>query len=421
MVASPINPDADELEADEDVRVLKPRRAAPADAVRPTRAEINLGSLRHNLRVLERALGAGDRAAVWGVLKADAYGHGAPAIARTLERAGIGGLCVALLEEGIELRAAGIRSPIVVMGGYYGLHHRGLEEAIAHDLVPVVYEASQIERLSRIASDLDRRVAFHLKVDTNMARLGASITDIEQLFETIASTRSVQLTGLMSHLACADGADPEPTRLQLRKFEEVRTRAERFELKPEVCHVANSAGALAFPASRYQAVRPGIALYGVSPFYGRGDSLGEELVRVAAELKPVMRVRTEVVALRTLRDGDRVGYGHTWVASGQRQIATIPMGYADGVSRALSNRGSFLVRGRRAPIAGIVSMDLTTIDVTDIPGIRLGDEVVVLGSQEGPLGSGVITADEIAEQVGTIPWEVLTSISRRVPRFYRQP
>lgn len=409
----------------EGVRVQKPRRAAPADAVRPTRAEINLGHLRHNLRVVQRAVTARptepgqegpSRPAIFGVLKADAYGHGAPAIARTLERAGVDGICVALLEEGLELRSAGIVVPIVVMGGYYGPMHRGLEDAVAGDLTPVLYEAGQLERLASIARDRGARLGFHLKVDTNMARLGVQPRDAEELFDRVASLPEIELTGLMSHLACADGADREPTFAQLRVFASVEEKARRAGLAPAVRHVANSAGALAFERARFEAIRPGIALYGVSPFYGRGD-LADEIAKLTAELRPVMRVRTEIVALRTLEDGDRVGYGHTWQAQGRRVIATVPMGYADGLSRSLGNRGSILVRGRRAPIAGIVSMDLTTIDVTDVPGVRLGDEAVVLGSQE----TATITADEIAELTGTIPWEVVTSISRRVPRFFREP
>ncbi|MBK8937726.1 MAG: alanine racemase [Polyangiaceae bacterium] len=418
-----------ELEPEGDaVRVLKPRRAAPADAVRPTRAEINLGALRHNLRVLRRALGgapqaSGSSPAIWGVLKADAYGHGAPAIARTLERTGIDAICVALLEEGLELRSAGITAPVIVMGGYYGPHHRGLEDAIESDLTPVLYEGGQLERLGRIASARGReRVRFHLKVDTNMGRLGARPSEISELLDRADATPGVELYGLMSHLACADAADPQPTLVQLRALESVRRSARERGIVPTVCHVANSAGALAFPSARFDAIRPGIALYGISPFFGRGPSLPEELQRMAGELRPAMRVRTEVVALRTLEDGDRLGYGHTWVASGRRRIATVPMGYADGLSRAMSNRGSVLVRGRRAPIAGIVSMDLTTIDVTDVPDVRLGEEVVFLGSQDaGPGATATITAEEIAELAGTIPWEVVTSISRRVPRFYREP
>lgn len=412
-------------EDDDNVRVLRPRRAAPADAIRPTRAEINLGHLRHNLRVMERAVGRTARASspgvpeIWGVLKADAYGHGAPAVARTLERAGIGGLCVALLEEGLELRAAGITVPILVMGGYYGPHHRGLEEALEGRLTPVLYHAEQIEALARLARDRDAGpLAFHLKFDTGMARLGASRHAADELLGLVSHTRGVAMTGLMSHLACADSSDAEPTLAQLRLFESIVRAAKARDLAPRHCHVANSAGAIAFAASRFDAVRPGIALYGVSPFEAPPT---EQIEPIASDLRPVMRVRSEIVALRTVADGERVGYGHTWRAEGERRIATIPMGYADGLSRGLSNRGHVVVRGRRAPIVGIVSMDLTTVDVTDIQGAALGDEVVLLGTQDGPLGSAQVTSEEIAKLLGTIPWEVVTSISRRVPRFYREP
>ena len=404
--------------ASEDARVLKPRRAAPADAVRPTRADINLGSLRHNLRAIQRLVTAnGERPNVWGVLKADAYGHGAPAIARTLERAGVDGLCVALLEEGIELRAAGIALPILVMGGYYGPRHRGLEDAFEHELTPVLYDLEGVERLAALAALREERARFHLKVDTGMGRLGASLANVNELFDRIVSEPRLELTGLMSHLACADDIRSDATRAQLARFSRVRESAELRKLAP-ACHVANSAASFAFPSARFTAIRPGIALFGISPFFGPPvDGLGE----VGKELRPTMRVRTEIVALRTLADGDRVGYGHTWEARGERVVATIPMGYADGLSRALSNKGQVLVRGKRAPIAGIVSMDLTSVDVTGIPGVRVGDEVVVLGNQEGSLGSDAITAEEIAGWVGTIPWEIITSISRRVPRFYREP
>ncbi len=397
------------------VRVLRPRRAAPADAVRPTRAEVNLAHLRHNLRVIERALAEGTTApppAIWGVLKADAYGHGAAAVARTLERAGIPGLCVALLEEAVELRDAGIRIPILVMGGYYGPRREGLEEILARDLVPVVYDAGQIERLSSLArfEGDGRPVRVHLKVDTGMGRLGVPLSELDHVLDVIASRPEIRLDGLMTHLACADGEELEPTLEQLRLFEGVERRVRARGLHPRFRHAANSAGMIRLPSARLDAVRPGIALFGVSPVSG-----------LSSELKPVIRIRTEAVALRSIEVGEAIGYGHTWRATRPSVIATVPMGYADGLDRKLSNRGHALVRGRRAPVVGTVSMDLTMIDVTDIPGARIGDEVVFLGAQEGPLGRGVITANEIAEQTGTIPWEVMTSISRRVPRFYREP
>ncbi len=402
--------------------MLRPRRAAPADAVRPTRAEINLAHLRHNLRVLERSVAVGTAGAVrpqiWGVLKADAYGHGAPAVARTLERAGIAGLCVALLEEAVELRAAGIRTPILVMGGFYGLRRDGIEELLANELTPVVYDAGQIERIAAYARfEAQTEVRVHLKVDTGMGRLGVPSDELDGVIEALARHPEVRLDGLMTHFACADSPDLAATREQLRAFARIEQRAARAGLSPRVKHAANSAATLRLPEARFDIVRPGIALFGVSPFESGEASLDS----AAHELKPVMRVRTEVVSLRAIPAGEAIGYGHTWRAQRPSLVATVPMGYADGLSRQLSNRGHALVRGKRAPIAGAVSMDLTMLDVTDVPGARIGDEAVFLGAQEGPLGRDAIGASEVAGHSGGIAWEVLTSISRRVPRFYREP
>jgi alanine racemase len=277
--------------------------------------------------------------------------------------------------------------------------------------VPVVYDPGQIEQIAALARLEGRReVSVHLKVDTGMGRLGTSPRDVDAILSAFARHPEVRLDGLMTHLACADADDSEPTLEQLRRFQVIEAKARAAGLEPRVRHAANSAGMLRTPSAQLDLVRPGIALFGVPPRPGVTD-----------ELKPVMRVRSEIVALRTIEPGEAIGYGHTWEAKRTSHIATVPIGYADGLSRQLSNRGHTLVRGRRAPIAGTVSMDLTMIDVTDIPGARLGDEVVVLGAQEGPLGKDVIAVEEIAEHVGTIPWEVLTSISRRVPRFYREP
>jgi alanine racemase len=409
----------DPRDADTGVRVLKPRRAAPADAVRPTRAEVNLAALRHNLRVLERSVATDPgtpRPAIWGVLKADAYGHGAPAVARTLERAGIAGLCVALLEEAVELRAAGIRAPILVMGGFYGLRHDGIEELLANDLIPVVYDAGQIERIAAFARlEAHAEIRVHLKVDTGMGRLGVAPSEIDGVLEALAAHPEVRLDGLMTHFACADARDLEPTRAQVREFAAIEEKAARAGLVPRVKHAANSAATLRMPETRFDIVRPGVALFGVSPLDPSQDDA------FARELKPVMRVRTEMMALRSIAAGASIGYGHTWTAARPSVIATVPMGYADGLNRQLGNRGHGLVRGKRAPIAGAVSMDLTMLDVTDVQGARVGDEVVFLGAQEGPLGRDTLGAAEVAAHTGSIAWEVLTSISRRVPRFYREP
>lgn len=386
-------------------RVLKPQRAMPADAVRPTRAEVNLAHLRQNFHLLSRAASGAE---VWSVLKADAYGHGSKAVARTLERAGALGLCVALLEEGIELREAGIQIPILVMGGYYD---RAVDELIRHELTPVVHDTATVAAVADAVRYLDaERLPVHLKIDTAMSRLGARPEEVTALGRLIAGRPELVLDGLMTHFACADSGDMETVERQLDVLDRVTESLAASGLRPRVRHAANSAALLRSERARLDRVRPGIALYGIPPSSG-----------LSIPLQPVMRIRTEVVALREIPAGQAVGYGATWRAPRPSRIATVPMGYADGLARGLSNQGQMLIRGRRVPIVGVISMDMTMIDVTDVPGASLRDECVVLGSQRGPHGEDAITAEEVATHLGTIPWEVLTAVSRRVPRFYREP
>lgn len=386
-------------------RVFRPERAAPSDVVRPTRAEINLEALRHNLRVVQRQAGS---AQVFGVLKADAYGHGAKAVARTLERAKIDGVCVALLEEAIELREAGIRTPIIVMGGYYG---RAWAEVTRYRLTPVIHDQDQIAELaSQVRFASGEPAAIHLKIDTGMARLGIRLDELSLVVQSLARAPELRVTGLMTHFACADAGPRESILDQLNLFAEAEATLRHAGHTPSVRHAANSAALFRHPAAALDMVRPGISLFGVAP--------GPD---TETNLRPAMRVRTEVVALRQLRQGQTVGYGATWKAARPSTIATVPLGYADGLSRALSNRGQMLIRGRRVPIVGVVSMDMTMLDVTDIEGVSLRDECVALGAQKGVLGEECISAQEVADQMGSIPWEVLTNVSRRVPRFYREP
>lgn len=411
---------------DDDMRIFRPRRALPTDVVRPTRAEVNLAHLRHNLHVLRHSARG---VPIWAVLKADAYGHGAKAVARTLERAGVDGICVALVEEGVELREAGITVPVLVMGGYAGSAFR---EFIHHDLTVVVHEIGQIGDLAREVRHADSSgIDVHLKVDTGMGRLGSRREEWQRVAEAFLAHREVRLDGLMTHFANADVAEDGVFDEPLQLFEEATALFTAAGLPPRVRHAANSAALLRGRAG-FDLVRPGIALFGVDPLAGAPveRALPPEM---AGKLRPVMSVHSKIVALRQLTAGDAVGYGSTWNAPRPSLVATVPMGYADGLSRALSNRGEFLVHGRRAPIVGIVSMDMTMIDVTDIPDVALGDDVVLLGAQSAKSsaskafsasstesGLAEITASDIARASGTIPWEVLTNISRRVPRFYRE-
>lgn len=382
-------------------RVLLPSRAVPEDVLRPTRAEISLGRLRWNLQALRRHTAS----QIWCVLKADGYGHGAKACARTLERAGADGLCVALIEEAIELREAGVTVPILVMSGYFG---GARSELLRYQLTPVVHSPGQIEALEEEAAFHQvAPVPFHLKIDTGMGRLGISQRDLPAVINALGKCSHLLFDGLMTHFASAD-TDMGSVHEQLRRFKEASDMLTHAGLSPRVRHAANSAALLRSIDTHFDLVRPGIAVFGVQPCEGS-----------APELRPAMRLLSTLISLRDLEPGQTVGYGGSFTAQRLSRIATLPIGYADGLGRQHSNRGHVLVRGQRAPIVGRVSMDLVTIDVTDLPGAAVGDEAVILGEQQGPLGKGAIRAEEIASIEGTIPWEVLTSVSRRVPRFYR--
>ncbi len=382
-------------------RIFRPRRTGPADVLRPTRAEISLGRLRHNLSVLRRF----SPAKIWCVLKADGYGHGAKACARTLERAGADGVCVALIEEAIELREAGVNLPILVMSGYFG---GSRAELIHYRLTPVIHSPGQIEELEKEADYVgSSRVPFHVKVDTGMGRLGMPQRDLPRVVDAIRASHHLSFEGLMTHFASAD-TDPESVARQLALFREASETFTRCGLEPKIRHAANTAALIGFKESHFDVVRPGIGVFGVQPAPGW-----------APDLRPAMRVLSTVIALRELEVGQTVGYGGSFVATRSSRIATLPIGYADGLGRQHSNRGHVLIRGKRAPIVGRVSMDLITVDVTELPGVAIGEEAVILGEQQGVLGQDVISAEEIANIEGTIPWEVLTTVSRRVPRFYR--
>jgi alanine racemase len=374
---------------------LWPRLVPADDSLRPTRAEVDLGAVAHNLRTVRR-VAAGAR--VLAVVKADAYGHGVLPVATRLEAEGVDGFGVALAEEGLELREAGITAEILVLNGVYGGAHGAV---LAAGLTPVVYDLRDVAAFLKAAGG--RPFAVHVKVDTGMARLGVPVEGLGDFLERLSRMGPVRVEGAMTHLASAE-ADDAFTAEQLRRFEgALRTFASRGH-HPRVVHAANSAATFRHPGARHDLVRPGLALFGHLPVDG-----------VEADLRPALRLRTEVIALRDLPVGAPVGYGGTFRAPRPTRIATLPVGYGDGLMRSVSNRGCVLVGGRRCPVVGTVSMDLTTVDVTDVPGVAVGDEVVLLGRQ----GDARIGADEVARHAGTVPYEVLTNISRRVPRFHR--
>jgi alanine racemase len=388
--------------------VARLRYSLPLAANRPTVAEVDLGALVHNFETLQAVVSP---ARVVAVVKADGYGHGAAIVASTLEAAGADAFAVALVEEGLELRSASVRRPILVLGG---VGPAAAREAFRAGLTPVVYDPAQIAPLAAASGGAPLQV--HLKIDTGMCRLGVDRRHLGELLHELDRNPAVRVAGVLTHLGCADAPDPGPTQAQLAAFDEAIAILQAAGIDPGLRHAAASAGAIRFPESRLDLVRLGISLYGVLPSPHPVGWGGLPTPRRPG-LEPVLRVRTTVLQVREVPEGTAVGYGGTFVTRRPSRIATLAMGYADGLSRLLSNRGEVLVHGRRAPIAGNVCMDMTMVDVTEIPDVAAGDEVVVLGAQ----GDEMVTADEVAERSGTISYEVLTSLSRRVPRVYSGP
>ena len=381
------------MTAPEKTITLRPRIQLADESQRPTRAEIDLDALAANLALLRARLPG---VHLLPVVKADAYGHGLVPVALRLDDEGVDGFGVALVEEALELREAGIAADIVVLNGVYGAAHR---EVLDAGIFPVVYDLGQVESFCRARPDVPFDV--HLHLDTGMARLGVQVDRLDAFLTRLTRWPEVRISGVMTHLAAAD-TDDAFTALQLGRFRLALETLARHGHKPTEIHAANSAGALRHEAARFTMVRPGLALYGVAPF---DRSL---------PLEPVMRLRTEIIALRQVAAGAPVGYDCAYVATRPSIVATVPLGYGDGLLRSTAGRGEVLVEGKRCPLVGRVSMDLTTIDVTDVPDAKVGSEVVLLGRQ----GGEEISAIDLAEAGRTIAYEVLTNVSRRVPRFY---
>jgi alanine racemase len=367
--------------------------------LRETRADIDLLALAANVEVAKRLAG---RAAVMAVVKADAYGHGAVPVARTALGAGATWLGVALPEEGAALREAGVTAPILVLGP---LAPAEAALPLAHDLDQCVSDVGQIEALRAAARAMGRTARVHLKVDTGMGRVGLQPAEIPRVAEALRAAEGVRVRGLMTHFAEAEAEDLAHTRMQLSRFDAAWRACRAAGLPIELRHAANSAGLLFVPEARLDLVRPGLLLYGYHP---RGAGAGEPALR------PALRLRTAIRQLKDLPRGASLSYGRTFIAPRDARIALLPIGYADGWSRLLSNRAHVLVRGRRAPVVGRVCMDLTLVDVTEVPGAAVGDEVVLIGRQ----GDDAITADEVAVLQGTISYEVLCRLGPRVPRTY---
>jgi alanine racemase len=372
---------------------------------RPTWAEISLPALQHNYLTIRNHLGA--TAQLMAVVKANAYGHGAAECARALEGIHTGGadwFGVALVEEGIDLRRAGITRPVFCLGGFW----RGQADiVIANDLTPAVYRIDQAEELNARAGALGRVINFHLKVDTGMGRLGVQMDELAGFARALGRFDNVKLDGVMTHFAAADSPKTDYTEGQIARYEKAVEVLRDLGFNLSWRHMANSAGIHAYPQSHGNLARVGAAMYGL-----RRDVLCPRIEPF--DTRPVMSLHSRIMMLKTVPADTPLGYGLTFTTARESRIATLPIGYADGLRRLHSNNGRVLIRGHFAPIAGRVSMDLTIVDVTDVPGAELGDEAILIGEQNGLR----IAAEDLAEEIGTISYEIVTGISARVPRVY---
>lgn len=367
---------------------------------RPTWVEVDLGAIRFNINLIRQTVGP--EREIMAVVKADAYGHGAKEVAREALYAGASCLGVGLVEEGIELRREGIRAPIVILGPTFPFQARAIVE---WRLSPGVWTMEMAEALQYEASERDTMAVVHVKVDTGMSRMGVSPSSALEFLEALRKFPNLHVEGIYTHLATAEEAHREFTKRQLDTFLNLEALIRERMGVGIKRHVANSSALFLLESSRFDLVRPGIAIYGCRP---KAHS------PTIAPLRPALSWKTRVCYLRDIRPGDAVSYGCKFVASKPTRVAILPVGYGDGIPCALSGRGEVLIRGRRAPIIGAVCMDVTMVDVTDIEDVAVEDEVVIIG----PQGEERITAEEVAQWAGTISYEILCGISRRTPRIY---
>jgi len=371
------------------VRMLRPGR--------PTWLEVDLEAVAHNVRRVVNMVGPD--VSVLSVLKADGYGHGVVRVARTALNNGARYLGVASINEGAALRRAGIDAPTLVLGYTPAWQARDL---VLNDLTATVFSLDVAQALSRAARDLDREVRIHIKVDTGMSRLGLLPHDVAPFVLDLRPLPGLVVEGIFTHFSVAD-SDPEYTRWQIERFREVLEVLERQGIHFRLVHAANSAAILTLPESHFLMVRLGLAMYGLHP--------GPQ-VRCPDDFRPALSFKTQVAQVKTLPPGSFVSYGNTYQTVGEQRIAVIPVGYADGFRRAPRHWGEVLIRGHRVPIVGRVCMDQTMIDVTAVPDVRQGDEVVLIGEQ----GEERISAEDVAERLGTVNYEVVSEILARVPR-----
>ncbi|MDR1619825.1 MAG: alanine racemase [Clostridiales bacterium] len=366
----------------------------------PNKAMIDLAALRHNIGALRHQLP--NNVIFMAVMKANAYGHGVVPIAKEALHAGAGYLGVAMVSEGVALRESGVSAPILVMGGAIAAY---APDIVAYDLEATVYTRDALMALETEAAAAKKHVGIHIEYDTGMNRIGiTSLAELQSLLRALQGCGHVNLCGLSTHFAVSEIEDKTFTQLQADRFIEAASLVRSMGLHP-LLHAANSGALLDMPDTlSFDMVRAGIAMYGYHP----GPGCGRRVL-----LRPVLRLTSLVNTVKTIRPGDTVSYGRTYTAPKDRRIATIPIGYGDGYMRCMSHKANVLLHGKRAPVVGVICMDQLMVDVSDIINVAVGDEAVLIGSQ----GGDAITAEDLAEWAGTIPYEVLLAISPRVPRI----
>ncbi len=379
--------------------------SAAVQLLRPTWAEISLSAVRHNYARIRELAGA---RRVMAVVKADAYGHGAVPIAQCLAACGVDWFGVATVEEAVELRGAGIEQPILLLGGLYMSDPADL---IHYRLVPTVSSTARLETYEECARRYRQPISFHLKIDTGLGRLGLPLDRLQHFLERYQQLEGLELTGVFTHLASAEDLVASQTDEQLSRFQYALRQLPWYKIEPAWVHISNSAALLTRRDFPENLVRIGALFYGYSlPLILPPGCPAPEI----PQFRPALAFKSRVIFLKDVPSGTPLGYGAVFHTRRPSRIATVPVGYADGLSRALSNRGRVIVNDHYAKIVGNISMDLTLLDVTDIPGVEVGDEVILIGRSE----RCSITALEVAAELNTVPYEVLCSIGKRVPRIY---
>lgn len=369
--------------------------------IRSTFVEINLDAFKENLLKVRAKVGSGIK--ILAIVKADAYGHGAFPLSKKALEVGADMLGVAIVEEGIELREKGIDVPILVMGG--ALEDQ-VEYIVDYNLSFVLFSKRIADLLSSKAKEKGKVVKVHIKIDTGMRRLGIHCDKAVDFVEGIRDLQGIELEGILTHLSCADEIKSGFTDTQLSSFNKVLKEIDSIGLKVPLIHAANSAAIINYPESYFSMVRPGIMLYGSYPGEKKRD----------IDLKPVMTWKTRIIDISKVDKGEGIGYGQRYFTKRKSVIATLPVGYTDGYSRLLSNKGKVIIHGKKVPIVGTICMDMCMVDVSNIPNAKVGDEVVLMGRQKDER----ITAEEIADLMNTISYEVFCKVSKRVPRVYKQ-